>query len=261
MNRAIHIWLPFKFIRFRRSHPSSSGAIQNGGLDKNNMEILKKSIKVWNIHLPDHHGHISLYRSLLDSEELARAAKFRKPADAEVFILCRGLLRRILANCLHTEPAELRFNRNAQGKPFLEGGELDFNVSHSRDRLLIAITAGRAVGVDIEFRRSGLDMKSIAKRWFAPEEREFFQTLEKPEDGFFEIWAKKEAYVKALGVGIYKDLNTFDVPLGEKPSFPNIGKNGQWFFQTLEIDPGYAAAVVSEAPPVPVNLVNTLEEL
>jgi len=223
---------------------------------KNHMETLKKSIRVWNIHLPDHHSETPFCRSLLTGEELDRAAKFRKPEDAEVFILCRGLLRRVLADCLNTEPSGLRFNRNAQGKPFLEDGKLDFNVSHSRDRLLIAVTAGRAVGVDIEFRRSGLNMKSIAKRWFAPEEQEFFQALEKQEEGFFGIWAKKEAYVKALGVGIYKDLNTFAVPLGEKPFSPNIEKTGQWFFQTLEIDPDYAASVVSEAPPVPVSLVN-----
>jgi 4'-phosphopantetheinyl transferase len=148
----------------------------------------------------------------------------------------------------------LRFNRNAQGKPFLEDGELDFNVSHSRDRLLIAVTAGRAVGVDIEFRRDGLNMKSIAKRWFAPEEQTFLKSIENPADGFFEVWAKKEAYVKALGVGIYKDLNTFAVPVGENPFSPNIGSDGRWFFQTLEIDPLYTAAVVSEAPAVPVNL-------
>ena len=218
------------------------------------MENFKTSIEIWNVHLPDHHGDTPLCRSLLTGEELARAAKFRRPADAEGFILCRGLLRRILADCLNTDPSALRFNRNSQGKPFLEDGTLDFNVSHSRDRLLVAVTAGRAVGVDIEFRRGGLSMQSIAKRWFAPEEQEFFQTLEKPEKGFFEIWAKKEAYVKALGLGIYKDLNTFAVPLGEKPFSANIGKDGQWFFQTLEIDPDYAAAVVSEAPPVPVSL-------
>jgi len=223
-------------------------------LMKNNMETFKQSIEVWNIHLPDHHKDTNLCRSLLAGEELERAAKFIKPSDAEGFILSRGLLRRILADCLDSEPSTLRFSRNAQGKPFLEDGGLEFNVSHSRDRLLIAVTAGRAVGVDIEFRRNGLNMESIAKRWFAPEEQEFFQALENQADGFFEIWAKKEAYVKALGAGIYKDLNTFSVPVGEKPFSPNIGSDEQWFFQTLEIDSGYAAAVVSEAPPVPVNL-------
>jgi 4'-phosphopantetheinyl transferase len=221
---------------------------------KKNMESFIKSIEVWNIHLPEHRADAAQYRKILTDEELERAAKFLKPDDANGFIVCRGLLRRILADCLKSDPAELRFPRNAQGKPFLEGGELEFNVSHSRERLLIAVTAGRAVGVDIEFRRSGLNMASIAKRWFAPEEQAFFQSLENPEQGFFDVWAKKEAYVKALGVGIYKDLNTFAVPVGETPFCPTLGNDGQWFFQTLEIDSGYAAAVVSEAPPVPVNL-------
>lgn len=240
---------------------------------KDNLEPFKRSIEIWNIHLPDHRKDTDSCRTLLNREEIERASKFLKPGDSDGFILCRGLLRRILGDCLNTNPAELVFNRNAQGKPFLQDSRLEFNVSHSRDRLLIAVTAGRAVGVDIEFRRSGLNFASIAKRWFAPEEQKFFQTLDpssareaaltrgsdhrerqKPEEVFFEIWAKKEAYVKALGIGIYKELNTFAVPLGETPFFPSIGKDGQWFFQTLEIDSGYAAAVVSEAPPVPVNL-------
>ena len=221
---------------------------------KNNMETFRKSIEVWNIRLPDHQHDRDLCRSLLTGEELERAAKFIKPDDANGFILSRGLLRRVLADCLNTNPSALQFNRNAQGKPFLKDGSLEFNVSHSRDRLLIAVTAGRAVGVDIEFRRTGLNMATIAKRWFAPEEQLFFQSLENPADGFFEIWAKKEAYVKALGAGIYKNLNTFAVPVGGKPFSPDIGSGEQWFFQTLKIDSGYAAAVVSEAPPVPVNL-------
>lgn len=223
-------------------------------LMKNNMETFKQSIEVWNIYLPDHQGDTGLCRNLLSEEELERAAKFIKPGDTDGFILSRGLLRRILAECLNTKPSALQFNRNKQGKPFLADGTLEFNVSHSRDRLLIAVTAGRAVGVDIEFRRSGLNMESIAKRWFAPAEQKFFRSLENPADGFFEIWAKKEAYVKALGLGIYKELNTFAVPTGEKPFSANIGNDAQWFFKTLEIDSGYAAAVVSEVPPVPVNL-------
>ena len=225
-------------------------------LMKNIMETFKKSIKVWNVHLPDHRKDTDLCRSLLADEELERAAKFRKTDDADGFVLGRGLLRRILADCLNTTPAVLRFGRNPHGKPFLAGGELEFNVSHSRDRLLIAVTAGRPVGVDIEFRRDGLNMAAIAKRWFSQAEQEFFKTIKNPADGFFEIWAKKEAYVKAQGVGIYKDLNSFAVPVGEKPFSPNIETSGKWFFQTLEIDSGYAAAVVSEAPPVPVVLRN-----
>jgi len=215
---------------------------------------MNDTIEVWNIHLPECRGEVEFCRSLLADEELARAAKFFKPKDAESFILCRGLLRRVLGEVLETDPSALSFSRNGHGKPFLENTKLEFNVSHSRDRLLIAVTSGRPVGVDIEFRRGSINMDAIAERWFAPAEREFFQTLENQEVGFFDIWAKKEAYVKALGIGIFKELHSFSVPLGNEPNLPMIGNDTEWFFQTLEIDPAYAAALVSKTPAVPVNL-------
>ncbi len=232
---------------------------------------LYDSIDVWSIHLPDCRDEVESCRGLLADDELERAAKFFKPKDAENFSLCRGLLRRILGEVLDADPSALSFERNGHGKPFLADEELEFNVSHSRDRLLIALTSGRAIGVDIEFRRSGINMDAIANRWFAPEEREFFQSLpalsnegvegENKEQGFFDIWAKKEAYVKALGMGIFKELHSFAVPLGNEPGFPMVGiydasgvKNEEWFFQPLEIDPAYAAALVSEAPVVPIRL-------
>ena len=221
---------------------------------KTKVEPIQSAIDVWSILLPTLHGELAVCSELLSSEERQRAAKFINPKDADRFVLCRGLLRRILADYLDRAPASLCFEHNANGKPFLEDSALHFNVSHSRDRMLVAVTDGRAVGVDIEYRRDGVPMDSIAQRWFAPEERDFFQRLENPGTGFFDIWAKKEAYVKALGQGIFRELNAFAVPFNETPGFPSIGKNGTWFFQTLEIDPAYAAAIVSEAPPVPVNL-------
>jgi len=224
------------------------------------MKKKQKPITIWNIHLPDHTDEIESCRARLTDAELERAAKFFKQKDTENFILCRGLLRKILGNHLDTSPAALTFERNEHGKPHVEQASLpaqprtEFNLSHSRDRLLIAITTGRALGIDIEFRRSGINMNAIADRWFSHKEREFFQTLENPEKGFFDIWAKKEAYVKALGTGIFKELNSFTVPLENEPNIPMLGKNREWFFQPLEIDPAYAAALVSEAPAAPVQL-------
>ncbi|MCU0858794.1 MAG: 4'-phosphopantetheinyl transferase superfamily protein [Pontiellaceae bacterium] len=222
---------------------------------KSRLTNLKNAIEVWNIRLPDHRTETDRLRTLLSNDELERAGKFIRPSDAQNFILCRGLLRRILADCLGADPSiPLRFTRNEQGKPFLENGGLEFNVSHSRDRLLIAVTSGRAVGVDIEFRRGKVNMQAIAERWFSPDEQMFFQGLKNPEDGFFEIWSKKEACVKALGIGIFKELSSFSVPLGGPPFSPILGTDGQWFFQPLNVDPAYTAAVVSEAPIVPVYL-------
>jgi len=298
---------------------------------------LYDSIRVWSIHLPDCRDEAESCRGLLADTELERASKFFKPQDGDRFILCRGLLRRILGTVLDVDPASLIFKKNPNGKPFLAGVQkpktlfpahppveqalfpahprveqalfpahprveqtlfpahprveqalfpahprveqtlfpahprveqtllsaqnIEFNVSHSKDRLLVAVTAGRAVGIDIEFRRSGIHMDAIADRWFAPEEKTFFQCSETPEKIFFDIWAKKEAYVKALGLGIFKELHSFCVPLDNDLGFPRIGisdadglKDEKWFFQPLEIGSAYAAALVSERPIVPVRL-------
>ena len=223
---------------------------------KNKLDSIRDSIDLWSIYLPDCRDELESCRKRLADEELERAAKFFKPTDTESFILCRGLLRRILGNVLDIDPSSILFEQNEYGKPLIPNTGMEFNVSHSRDRLLIAVTSGRTVGVDIEFRRSGIKMNAIADRWFAPEEREFFKALKNPEIGFFDIWAKKEAYVKALGTGIFKELHSFAVPLGGEPNIPTIGNDEQWFFHPLEIDPAYAAALVAEAPVVPVHLRN-----
>jgi 4'-phosphopantetheinyl transferase len=234
---------------------------------KNKLKSIQSSIDVWNILLPDVFGELDACTEILTIPEQKRAKRFIKKKDAQQFILCRGLRRKILADYLDQAPQRLHFSQNKNGKPFLEDCELNFNVSHSRNRLLIAVTSGRAVGVDIEFRRDDVQMDAIAQRWFAPEEQAFFQGLENPQIGFFDIWAKKEAYVKARGQGIFHKLNSFSVPLDTTSDVPTIGqkmklarndsreaeKSGEWFFQTLEIDPAYAAAIVSEAPPVPVQ--------
>lgn len=203
------------------------------------------SIDVWSFFLPTLRSRLSVCREVLSPEERSRACTFRRPEDAERSVLSRGLLRIVLADRLNRDPADLEFFRNGQGKPFLKnGGGLEFNVSHSRDRLLIAVTQKRAVGIDIEFRRSGVHMAAIAERWFSPAERTFFKTADDPEQVFFDIWAKKEACVKALGTGIFKELGSFTVPCGKTTGQPVFSEDRAWVFQSLAIDPTYAAALV-----------------
>lgn len=219
---------------------------------KNKLEPIQNAIEVWSIQLSDHIANLHAYRALLSPEEHTLAKKLILPADAEHAILSRGILRILLTNYLAVAPESIHLERNKNGKPFLKNTELEFNVSHSRDRMLVAITAGRAVGVDIEFHRENVQMNAISKRWFSPEEQTFLQSSDKPTRTFFDIWSKKEAYIKALGLGIYFDLPSFTVPLDEEPGVPTLGKDNAYFFQTLEIDPVYSAAVVSKAPVVPV---------
>ncbi len=225
------------------------------------LQPIREQIDIWSLDLNELQAEADTCRALLTDAELERAAKFHRPEDRSRFVLSRGLLRRILAGYLDTPPAQLAFKRNENGKPFLEKNELEFNVSHSHDRLLIAVTAGRPVGVDIERRREGLRMAAITSRWFSPQERSFFQGLDNPPVGFFDIWAKKEAYVKAIGTGIFKKLSSFSVPTGGHPGTAEVGSDPEWFFQTLEIDPAYAAAIVSATPPVPIRIRKLTQDI
>lgn len=207
------------------------------------MAVSSETIQLRSIRLSEQQHELPSCRDILQPSETDRADRFIKPADRDRFILCRGLLRRILGAELGNDPASIDFHRNEQGKPYLPNSALQFNISHSNDRLLVAVTAGRAVGVDIEFRRDNVQMKAISERFFSPEELAFFLNQGTARDVFFDIWSKKEAYVKALGTGIFRDLQSFTVPLDDLPERPSL-EDAPWIFQSLDIDPDYSAALV-----------------
>ena len=208
------------------------------------MAIPCDTIELWSIRLSEHRNELPDCRALLLPDEIERANRFMKPADRNRYILCRATLRRILASELGVLPVDIKFLRNQQGKPYLSQYPLQFNISHSNDRLLIALAHDRALGVDIEFRRDNLQMNAITKRFFSPDEQAVFQTSKNPRATFFDIWSKKEAYVKALGTGIFQDLQSFTVPQENLPE-PDI----DWAFRTLGIDPAYSAALVWQKCP------------
>jgi 4'-phosphopantetheinyl transferase len=216
------------------------------------LQSIQDQIAIWSLFLPEHRTEIEACHASLSPDEQERADQFTRPQDATQFTLSRGILRRILANLLEAPANEITFQRNENGKPFLPGHPLEFNVSHSQDRLLIAITSGRSVGIDIERRREKVRMTAITNRWFSTGEQTFLENQTDPTTHFFNIWAQKEAYVKARGVSIYHDLKEFSVPLAN-PSGPSAEPmDSNWVFRMLDIDPLYAAAVVYQAPAVPL---------
>jgi 4'-phosphopantetheinyl transferase len=208
------------------------------------LKPIEHGIDLWSIRVSEQMGSETELSGLLSPSEEARAQRFIKPTDQRRYRITRGVLRRTLASYIDTPPESICFERNEHGKPFLSDSPVFFNLSHSNDRLLIAVSAGRELGIDVEFRRQKFDPAAIVNRWFSKAEKEAFQN----GTDFFDLWAKKEAYVKALGVGIYKNFHTFTVP------FPRLGTMDDWIFQTLEIDADYAAALVYPTPEQPLRI-------
>jgi len=159
-----------------------------------------------------------LAQCLSDGERL-RASRFVFERDRRRFIVGRARLRHLLASRLGVQPDAVELVYGPRGKPRLSrsfaDADLCFNVSHSEDLAVYAFSSGREIGVDVEVVRELRDADEIAARFFSRCENEAYRALD-PRDkplGFFNCWTRKEAFIKALGDGLYHPLNRFDVSL------------------------------------------------
>ncbi len=143
-------------------------------------------------------------REFLSPEEWIRAERFHFPRDGDRFVASRIFLRRILSGYLGLRPAEVRFRRGPNGKPEIDGAAtlLRFNLSHSEDLMLLAVTQAREIGVDLEALRPNAPYE-ISDRYFAPEDAWSIRTLPSPakHQRFYELWTRTEAVLKASGEG------------------------------------------------------------
>src|SRR5580692_2114804 len=119
---------------------------------KSDFTIKNHNIHLWRVHLIDFSTQENDFLMLLSPDELQRANRFRFPEHRQRFIIARGMLRQILGLYTHFSPAEIIFSYGVHGKPFLQENRLNvkFNVSHSNDMAVYALTHEFEVGVDIQ---------------------------------------------------------------------------------------------------------------
>lgn len=192
--------------------------------------------------------------SSLSAGERARARRFRAEADRHRFAASHAALRVILAGYLGCDPLALNFDLGPRGKPGLPGSGIEFNLSHSGDLAVVAVTRGRRVGVDVERLRPTFERDGIVARFFSPSERAEFAAL--PDglhlDAFFRVWTCKEAYIKAIGTGLATELDSFSVAVDPRlpPALRAIDGDTdaplRWMIRDLHPGPGYAGAVMAE---------------
>lgn len=153
-------------------------------------------------------------RALLDSNEIERADRFYFEHHRRRFIAAHAGLRRILALYTGMHPQKLIFSANRYGKPrLIDADGLTFNLSHSADSALVAVGQDFPLGVDIEC-FSGRNYSGIARHSFSPEENMALKHLPSWQKAmaFFHIWAQKEAFIKAVGMGLSYPTTRFTVP-------------------------------------------------
>jgi 4'-phosphopantetheinyl transferase len=143
-------------------------------------------------------------RAFLSDEECARLDTYRSQAAAERYVVTRSLVRIVLGEHLGETPRAVKLSRTDAGKPLTE--RVHFNVSHSGDLILLAVSDARAIGVDVERRRPVPKVDALIQRWLTHDERANLDRIRgagaEQSDAFLRVWSLKEARLKALGVGI-----------------------------------------------------------
>jgi 4'-phosphopantetheinyl transferase len=212
-------------------------------------------VHVWRVSLDVAPSIFLKLSQVLSQSERERADRFRFEIDRRRSVIGRGCLRLLLGRILSSRPEALEIHSDEFGKPSLTGKQaaLQFNLSHSGNAVLIAIARGRAVGVDVEKIRTDLALDEIATRFFSANECNALATLTGSARylGFFTCWARKEAYLKARGVGLSLPLHEFDVSFlpHERPRLLATRHDppdaNRWRLVALNVSPDYAAAVAA----------------
>jgi 4'-phosphopantetheinyl transferase len=205
------------------------------------------------------------------SEERQQWHRFHFEIDRRRYLVTRALVRTTLSRYAAVRPREWTFAANAYGKPVVanpdqRARQISFNVSHTKNLILLGVTSVGAIGVDVENCRSREAPLNVAHQFFAPKELAELRALPKAQqnDRFFEYWTLKESYIKARGMGlsIRLDLFSFNFPdertvhLSMQPLLNDSAS--RWRFWQLRPNSSYVAAVCAEATEVSQQIVTRM---
>ena len=214
-------------------------------------------VHVWAADLGQPLASVQAYESLLSLQELNRADRFHSERDRRRYVIAHGILRRVLASYRHADPRALQFTVSENGKPALsdESGltALRFNMAHTEDMALIAVTLGREIGVDVERVRPISELDLIVESYFTSRERDTLRPMQSTakREAFYRCWTRKESYAKAIGGDLSVALNGFDTVLSAPANQPALGAAraayGWNLYELLPAD-GYVGAVAIDGP-------------
>lgn len=193
-----------------------------------------------------------MFEQVLAEDEINRAERFQFSQLRESFVITRGVLRYLLGRYLNLHPASIRFIYGSKGKPAVESATgIQFSMTHSGSMAAVAITVLCPIGVDLEQIRPLPDMQQIAGRFFCAEEAAEIMTLPpgERERAFFHCWTRKEAYIKAIGSGLFAPLDDFRVSVRPDASACFVhfqldtSAADAWTLHDLSLAPDYTSAL------------------
>ena len=216
------------------------------------ISIEAHSVHLWRTYVPDLLAEMPHFFALLNPIELARAKRFRFIEHCDRYVIARGVLRSILHLYTGIPATDMEFILNKHGKPYLKDNvlNLQFNVSHSHDWVVYAVTMQKEVGIDIEKIKPQFD-EAVAKRFFSLPEYIALMTLPEIErtTAFYRIWSGKEAVIKVLGEGLYASTTAFALDINQEAQQVVLMYQNQireYFLHYFLTHENYQSAVATE---------------
>tara|TARA_R110002020_G_scaffold235877_6_gene448193 strand:+ start:74 stop:814 length:741 start_codon:yes stop_codon:yes gene_type:complete len=210
---------------------------------------LQGNFHVWRLYIPGFVSSIEENIELLTSEELEKSSSFVHQEDRYRFVLGKIYLRKLIAKYLKIDPKDVRFGMLEYNKPYLLNmPNLNFNISHSGDFLIIGITNRWPLGVDLERMNSNVDLYNLIYSTMSSTEIGSILNSHSPREIFYKHWTRKEAFLKGVGIGLtdrLKDISCNDglnlVPSGLS-SFAS-----SWNIRSFTMDNQYMISIAHDS--------------
>lgn len=211
------------------------------------MQLNAHEIHVWSVKLAVPAEQLDEKLSLLSTDEVTQANRFRQPLHRERYIASRAALREILSLYLDVHAQEIGFAYTEHRKPYIATphARIQFNLAHSENQGVYALTLNHAIGVDIEKIRNTFT-EGVLKRFFTKQEQRALQPLSDDEKNlaFYRVWSRKEAIIKAIGKGFAIPLSTFSVAVKDV-SETLVLEDETWTLVPLTIHPDFQSALAT----------------
>lgn len=229
------------------------------------MKLSKSDLHIWHIALGGEELLAETFSPLPSEEETLQAARFTHPHLHQCYLKTRWAMRHILGHYLDVSPAEVQLKYAELGKPELIAGahplDIRFNLTHSGNGALFAVTEAMEVGIDMEKVGHKPRPIKLAKRYFT--EDSVAQLVALPEAkqqiALLKLWTQYEAYKKAQGVGLRGGDGLLPLSVNQQPdqfqTFPtDTGAASDWLVAQLNPASEYVGAVVIEKTGEPAQI-------
>ncbi len=210
---------------------------------------MSEVVQVWQIPLQVSENTVSAYFTCLSSDEKSRANRFKFADDKRRYVVARGTLRHLLGQALVRSPQSITFSYGKYGKPSIDG--VYFNLSHSGEIALCVLGHHRQVGIDIERLKTIQRLDGMMERCLSSGELAQVKSMPSSEQlqAFLQRWTCKEAYLKAIGLGLTQSMQTVEVQLSPPrlASVPIDCPEG-WYLDVVPMPENYVGALVGAGP-------------